>query len=997
MMNSQIAQIAQNQFENYEYYDRNRLMQLLDSNLLKMSWNEDDLTKHHHYFYKKQFENEKKQIEWILNNLDEDDCLKVKYTRKTNIGRYHVSGKVGLVNLRRVLRNYLCDGIYYDFDMKKANISIMMYLINKYNIEGLNTIKNYYNNYDKLKFGIKNYFQFNDEKMKNMMIEVVFGFDCEYKKGKQLLNKIEKICELNNVGTDNHVIQFLTRFINELKILTIELQKLNIWNIDTSNKKFNQLGSWLSNCIQTVESEIVIGLKYYLINNHQIIFGLKNTNKHIEEHEYDGFKALVENVNKIGLENVKQIICNWLSYNNYNYISFTDKPMTDKLKIEYEIKMSYEESKEQIEEQVEEQFEEQVEEQVKEEIIQIIEQSPITVSNSFSPITIDNSLQEMISKLNEDIETLKNSIETEKQKNEIGSDKKIKEMEKQLKELEKQKNKTEKEFEKKQKEAIKLKEKQEKDMIKLKEKQEKDAIKLQERHQKEQEKENEKQQKEMEKQKLLEIKNEQKKQKQEIFEKELSESRIVQDDNEASILIYEELKDKLKFADDLLYYKTDDNVWINKQSSTTSLVTNYIMSSNIKKMQGDNIVSYAQNFRPASNIAQSVFNKAKENNDNSWYQSIFSSSLGKILFKNGYWDFELCKFVKNKSDDYDNSIIFLEIIDRDYVPLSYVEEIECEKYKKMLFYDSFSKDVGDYYLLQLSRALAGNCMKRALFGIGPGNTGKSFIGSTMKNAFTSYIGNFNAGSIMYNNNSSDDAAKLRWLMLLRSKRIVYSSEMKMGVKIDGNLLKLMSNGGYDIIKGRTHGGEETDFKISLLPIIYANDLEGIEPVDDAVVNRVRAIPYEKVFVDEVTNEFELKKDPSCENLPNDDLFQRCFIEMVFRCYTKYVQENKKEIEPEGIKRANMNIIGYDGGSVINKFLNDYEITNNADDRIPSKEIEDWLKMNSSKVSMTKFGLEMKKYVTINKLNNVANKATKISGKSKVCWFGIKERCEEIVK
>ena len=54
--------------------------------------------------------------------------------------------------------------------------------------------------------------------------------------------------------------------------------------------------------------------------------------------------------------------------------------------------------------------------------------------------------------------------------------------------------------------------------------------------------------------------------------------------------------------------------------------------------------------------------------------------------------------------------------------------------------------------------------------------------------------------------------------------------------------------------------------------------------------------------------------------------------------------------------------------ILNKFLNDYEITNNSDDRIQSKEIEDWLKVNSSKVSMTKFGLEMKKYVTINKFD-----------------------------
>ena len=45
--------------------------------------------------------------------------------------------------------------------------------------------------------------------------------------------------------------------------------------------------------------------------------------------------------------------------------------------------------------------------------------------------------------------------------------------------------------------------------------------------------------------------------------------------------------------------------------------------------------------------------------------------------------------------------------------------------------------------------------------------------------------------------------------------------------------------------------------------------------------------------------------------------------------------------------------------------------------------------------MTKFGLEMKKYIKINNLDNVVNKAKKIKGKSIVVWVGVKliEECD----
>ena len=75
----------------------------------------------------------------------------------------------------------------------------------------------------------------------------------------------------------------------------------------------------------------------------------------------------------------------------------------------------------------------------------------------------------------------------------------------------------------------------------------------------------------------------------------------------------------------------------------------------------------------------------------------------------------------------------------------------------------------------------------------------------------------------------------------------------------------MSNGGLDDIIGREHCGNESEFKVGFLPILFAQDMDRITPKDDAVVTRMRAVHYEKPFVDSPSNEFELQKDPNMES------------------------------------------------------------------------------------------------------------------------------------
>lgn len=80
---------------------------------------------------------------------------------------------------------------------------------------------------------------------------------------------------------------------------------------------------------------------------------------------------------------------------------------------------------------------------------------------------------------------------------------------------------------------------------------------------------------------------------------------------------------------------------------------------------------------------------------------------------------------------------------------------------------------------------------------------------------------------------------------------------------------------------------------------------------------------------------------------------------------------------------------------IEKFINDFQLTNEEKDFIRSKNIQEWIDENGFKgkrgnLTITKFALELKKYILEKGLTNIYNKYKKLNGKCVMCWFGIKK-------
>lgn len=464
---------------------------------------------------------------------------------------------------------------------------------------------------------------------------------------------------------------------------------------------------------------------------------------------------------------------------------------------------------------------------------------------------------------------------------------------------------------------------------------------------------------------------------------------------EATNILYEKLKNNIKYCQGTLYYK-HNHLWIWNDKEIDSLLNDFVMNSKIYKTnEKDEIIDFVQNRKIASNVSKNIIDKAIVNKDDSWFNKSVKSSVGKILFTNGYYDFKKECFYNFDNEDFDHSIVFLEQIHYDFTILTEEEEEMMTTYKEKLFYTPFGKTLGDYYILQLARGLAGDSMKKCLFGIGSGNTGKSLMTSIIKSVCGGYYGAFNANNIAYNKSSNDEAQKLRWVMLLQTKRIIISNEIQSNIEIDGNIIKKISNGGLDDIVARGHGGNETAFNISFLPIVFANDLNQIKPKDDAVVNRVRGINYTKVCVDKEEkdcNEFEMPIDVTLKNTIETLEFKKAFMAILIESYMTFKQNNYTEIEPIEIQISTKDAIG-DTNTIIDDIKNEFEITDNDKDYVLSSTIESWLKPKH--ISMTKFGNEMNKYAKLNNLNNVKSHPKKINGKVKQVWFGLKEIIEII--
>ena len=400
----------------------------------------------------------------------------------------------------------------------------------------------------------------------------------------------------------------------------------------------------------------------------------------------------------------------------------------------------------------------------------------------------------------------------------------------------------------------------------------------------------------------------------------------VYNDLEAAQTIYKIYKHWICCNSTLFVFDDKTGLWTDKEEVMFNIISRYnedlyLLTTN----KNDEVKKMSRGYGNSTTLQRQMLPQLKSLCiDNSWLTDTNLSSIGKILYLNGYLDMTTGIFYK----DFDPKIVFFYRIERNYnvnnLNIDYINDI-----KQRFFYNQLGEDIGNYLILNFARSLAGDRMKKIFFGLGETNAGKSTIVIAAKSVFGDYVENFNGDNLCIKNSTSDEAQLMRWAYLLRYRRVIFSNEMKTESILSGNMIKKMSSGG-DSLVGRLHGGTETSFVPHFNLFCNANDLLKIDPYDAAIHDRLNIISYKKKYVDNPTNDFELKKDNNIENEIKTDDFKNAFSFIIFDAYLNYCKNGKKENIPEAIINCKTEWVGDNAENTnINKFLENYEITNNS--------------------------------------------------------------------
>jgi len=459
------------------------------------------------------------------------------------------------------------------------------------------------------------------------------------------------------------------------------------------------------------------------------------------------------------------------------------------------------------------------------------------------------------------------------------------------------------------------------------------------------------------------------------------------DDNDAAQTLYKLYPHWVTCNKELFTYNEDTGLWGCNTEDHLNIAKKYIneLRLNVKDDNGDikkTLYSYGATLSKFT--AMIPFLKSININDN-WLTEKANSSLGYVYFKNGYLDMENKVFYKT----FNPEIVSFNRLEWDYNP---DEEDDNHEYRQSIinrfFVNPLNAHSGSYLILELAKALAGDLDKRFIFGLGTSNCGKSILTTAIKNAFGKYFGAFNGEVFAYNKNSGDEASQMRWALALRFCRIIMSNEINNRIELNGNALKKVSAGGDELV-GRGLYQKETNFVPHFLVCLMANDIPPIKPKDDAFYDRAKVFNYVKPYVDEPSNEFELKKDRNIGNEIKTDKFIRTFIYLLVDTYYLYKTGELIQTEsPEMIEAKSLWIGETDEKDVFTQFNDDFEITNNKDDYIIAADLQEWLKENS-KLSPTKFGVEFKNMCKRNKYDKVDKIQKRIEGKRCWVWTGLK--------
>jgi len=369
--------------------------------------------------------------------------------------------------------------------------------------------------------------------------------------------------------------------------------------------------------------------------------------------------------------------------------------------------------------------------------------------------------------------------------------------------------------------------------------------------------------------------------------------------------------------------------------------------------------------------------------DDDWVDRTDRSSIGKLLFKNGIFDFE-----NNELYEFDPDVVFYNRIDMDFHHQTEKTKEWTLKVFDILFKNAFKEDDGqaNYLIQAFYNGLRGKVdLKNFYFCLGGTNSCKGTTCNAMEEAFGDFVGTFNGEILAYSNNTQDEAMKMRPFYLARHKRLLFGNEINMKTTLNGNLIKKIASGG-DKLQGRGMRENETNFYLQTTVYAFINDLPKITPFDDAMRARAKFIEYPYTFVQKSPEDCKDNEKSADANIKKT-LRKKWFkvgLQHLILYFGQHLQENMNMAEPVGMKSIMENWTG--DMTIDGQLLQSFKITGLSDDRVKKRDLSEWRKKQGIDMSDRRFNQEMRK-IGLNEGMSCGNRY----------WSGIKWISEDEVE
>jgi len=434
----------------------------------------------------------------------------------------------------------------------------------------------------------------------------------------------------------------------------------------------------------------------------------------------------------------------------------------------------------------------------------------------------------------------------------------------------------------------------------------------------------------------------------------------VENDDEASDILVEELKHALIFNKGRLFLK-HNHVWMNDTEYIDNFLLTYILKKRMyKKNDNGDRVMFVQNIKNTKNVKEAVMAKIKIIQDIDLYEKFHSTTKGRLCYLDGILDFIQKRFYKWEEVDFEYYSC-VQIPTKFYDYFANPDRDVMDKVKDIILKPLF-EDKLERALHFFGRAMAGHIEdKNFMTYLGNRNCGKGIIYTLLK-GFGDYVKPLVLNNLLCSKkdvNTQEASRMLYWLLDFEFVRLGINQETpeaEKGLKINAVLWKKLVSGGDEQTARRNYDRKDTTFKIQMTPAVFGNNSLSFTEQDckEHEIGFQSLVQFKtKAKIDELrlqgVDERILKgyrvSDETLKDKCEGEEYRKAFMMLLFESYKCCKVEIENDIDEEDKYQ-----------SITERLLDNYEFTQDKDDMILVSDILPDLDKKKVMMELQKLGI-----------------------------------------